>query len=170
MKKVTKKAFFAANLVLPLWETGRIVNAARYAAKTHADRFRKLVPEKSSSEEEELTFSEAVKASGHSRESLIRRYLLAKRIWLTMFVIAAGLVLLLPIATFSSGVPMSGVLMFRLLSMMFMLCAFAGMLFVNAMKNQFRLWQLACMELGAFAQWRASTAWVKEVFNWRSPI
>ncbi|RAP69541.1 hypothetical protein ACZ87_03668, partial [Candidatus Erwinia dacicola] len=45
MKKIGKKAWFAANLILPLWEAGRMVNAARYAAEKNAERFRRLWPE-----------------------------------------------------------------------------------------------------------------------------
>ena len=169
MKKIGKKAWFTVNLVLPLWEAGRMVHAARYAAEKNAERFRRLKPESTKKETETLSFDEAVAASGQSRESLIRRYLLAKRIWLMMFFMTVGVLMLLPIVTLASELPVYGVFLFRLLSMMFMLAAFASMLFVNAMKNQFRIWQLLNKELGPFTQWRTSQAWIKDVFTWRSP-
>lgn len=170
MKKVGKKAWFAANLVLPLWEAGRMVNAARYAAEKNAERFRRLWPEAARKEIEILSFDEAVAASGHNRESLMRRYLLAKRIWLAMFVVAVSIVILLPVGTLLAAPPGSGVLLVRMFSLMFMISAFAGMLFVCAMKNQFHLWQLLSQQLGSFTQWRATGTWLKELFSWRAPF
>lgn len=170
MKKLRKKAWFAANLVLPLWEAGRMVHAARYAAEKNAERFRRLWPEATRKEAEILSFDEAVAASGYSRESLMRRYLLAKRIWLAMFVVAVCIFILLPVGTLLAAPPGSGMLLMRMLSLMFMIIAFAGMLFVCAMKNQFHLWQLLSQELGSFSQWRATGTWLKELFSWRSPF
>jgi hypothetical protein len=170
MKKIGKKAWFAANLVLPLWEAGRMVNAARYAAEKNAERFRRLWPEAAQREKEILTFDEAVTASGHSREALMCRFLLAKRIWLSMFVVAVSIVILLPVGTLLAAPPGSGVLLMRMFSLMFMVSAFAGMLFVCAMKNQFHLWQLLSQELGSFTQWRATGTWLKELFSWRAPF
>ncbi|MNB70159.1 hypothetical protein D3C76_790950 [compost metagenome] len=170
MKKPGKKVWHAANLVLPLWEAGRMVHAARYAAEKNAERLRRLWPEAARGKTETLSFEEAVAASGHSRESLMRRYLLAKRIWLAMFVAAVSLVILLPVGTLLAAPPGAGVLLIRMLSLMFMISAFAGMLFVCAMKNQFHLWQLVRQELGSFAQWRATGTWLKELFSWRAPF
>ncbi|UJT80903.1 conjugal transfer protein TraX (plasmid) [Edwardsiella piscicida] len=170
MKKIRKKVWLAANLILPLWEAGRMAHAARYAAEKNAERFRRLWPESAKRETEMLSFDEAVAASGHSRESLMRRYLLAKRIWLSMFASAVSIVILLPVGTLTllTAPPSSGVLLVRMLSLMFMISTFAGMLFVCAMKNQFHLWQLLNRELGSFSQWRATGTWLKEIFSWRA--
>lgn len=170
MKKIRKKAWFAANLVLPLWEAGRMVHAARYAAEKNVERFRRLWPEATRKETKILSFDEAVAASGYSRESLMQRYLVAKRIWLAMFVAAVCIFILLPVGTLLTASPGSGMLLMRMLSLMFMIAAFAGMLFVCAMKNQFHLWQLLTRELGSFSQWRETGTWLKELFSWRSPF
>jgi len=169
MKKIGKKAWFAANLVLPLWEAGRMVHAARYAAEQNAERFRRVWPNKLKGNTDELSFDEAVVASGCSREMLIRRYLLSKRILLVMFLIASVFAILLPVGTLIAAGPGAGVLLIRSLFLTFTMIAFAGMVFAYAMKHQLRLWQLTTRELGSFAQWRATGRWVKDIFSWRSP-
>jgi len=169
-KKSKRIAWKAANLVLPLWEAGRMVNAARYAAEKNAERFQRIWPEKARQNKSVLSFDEAVAASGHSREVLIQRYLLSKRILLVMFLLASGLALLLPVTTLATMGTGAGIVLVRMLSLTFTISAFAGMLFVFAMKNQLRIWQLTTRELGSFAQWRTKRPWLKDIFSWRSPF
>lgn len=170
MKKIGKKAWFAANLVLPLWEAGHLLKTARYAVKKNAERFRSLRPEAFKNENDILSFEDAVAASAQSREALMRRYLLAKRVWLAMFVIAASLIILLPVSTLLFAPPGADALLMRMVSLLFMISAFASLLFVCAMKNQFHLWQLINREMGSFSQWQATGKWLNDLFSWRAPF
>ncbi|MBP1039169.1 conjugal transfer protein TraX [Serratia fonticola] len=169
-KKPKRIAWKTANLVLPLWEAGRMIHAARYAAEKNAERFQRIWPEKAQQNKNVLSFDEAVAASGHSREVLIQRYLLSKRILLVMFLLASGLALLLPVTTLATMGTGAGIVLVRMLSLTFTISAFAGMLFVFAMKNQLRIWQLTTSELGSFALWRTKRHWFKDIFSWHSPF
>lgn len=166
--KSRRIAWKAANLLLPLWEAGRMIHAARYAAQKNVERFQRIWPEKARQRRSVLSFDEAVAASGHHREVLIQRYLLSKRLLLVMFLLASGLALLLPVSTLATMG--AGIVLVRMLSMTFTISAFAGMLFVFAMKNQLRIWQLTTRELGSFAQWQTKRPWLKDIFSWRSPL
>lgn len=169
-KKSKRIAWKTANLVLPLWETGRMIHAARYVAEKNAERFQRIWPEKARQNKSVLSFDEAVAASGHSREVLIQRYLISKRILLVMFLLASGLALLLPVTTLATMGTGAGIVLVRMLSLTFTITAFAGMVFVFAMKNQLRIWQLTTRELGSFAQWRTKRPWLKDIFSWRLPF
>jgi hypothetical protein len=171
MKKLTKTkaAYYTANLLLPLSDVARIVRTARYALLRSAERLRRIKPVMAQDDAKVLSFGEAVAASGCTRDALMRRYLLIKRVWLSTFsVVFAGTLLLLA-ATLLAGVPVAGVLLMRVLSLMFMLSGLCGLLFALTLKNQFRLWQLARQRLGTFAEWRATGTWLQDIFCWRMP-
>lgn len=167
MKKATKLTWYAANVVLPLSETARILQAIQHSAGRLAERARRLKQAKDKSLAEQLSFDEAVRASGKSREALIQRYLFAKRIGLLLFTVAAFVTVLLPLALFLAGPPFSEVLFGRVLSLSFMLAGFSGWMFANTLKNQYHLWQLQTRQLGTFAQWKATGHWLQDIFSWR---
>lgn len=171
MKKLTKTkaAYFAANLLLPLSDLSRIMKTARYALARNAERLRRIKPVAATDGPEVLSFGAAVAASGSSRDALMRRYLLIKRVWLSTFSVVSAATLLLLAATLQAGVPVTGIFLMRVLSLMFMLTGLSGLLFALTLKNQFRLWQLARQELGTFAEWRATGTWLQDVFCWRMP-
>lgn len=164
----SKAAYFTANLFLPLSEIARMTKAARYAITRTAERVRLIKPT-TEADTEVLSFDEAVTASGFSRDALMRRYLFIKRLWLVTFAVMLTGTMLLITATLLAGVPVVGVFLLRLLSLLFMLSSLCALLFVFAMKNQFRLWQLTQRRLGTFAEWRASGTWLNDIFGWRMP-
>jgi hypothetical protein len=167
MKKFSKTAYYTANLFLPLSDIARIARTARYALLRSAERLRRIKPTTAPDDEKVLSFGEVVAASGCSRDALMRRYLLIKRVWLSTFsVVFAGTLLLLA-ATLLAGVPVVGVFLMRVLSLMFMLSGLCGLLFALTLKNQFRLWQLARQRLGTFAEWRATGTWLRDIFSWQ---
>lgn len=167
MKKLPKAVYRTANLLLPVWETSLIVKSARYAAGKHAERLGRLMPTKADMSAPVLSFDEAVSVSGHSREALMRRYQLGKRIWLSMFVLTVSIMLIMLLASIVSDIHATGMLIIRMASMMFMLAAFAGLVFTCALKSQYRFWQLQSSHLGTFAEWRSSRRWVVEILSWR---
>lgn len=169
MKKWTKIAYHSANVLLPLSETARMVRAGRHVAGRHAEQIRRLFPKRTAADVGELTFDEAVAASGLSRERLINRYLLNKRVWLGLFALAVLPVLMLPAALLLADIPAPGLLAVRTASLVFMLACFAGLLFARAMKSQLHLWQLQSGRLGSFADWRAERRWLRDVFRWSLP-
>lgn len=169
MKKWTKIAYHSANVLLPLSETARMVRAGRHVAGRHAEQIRRLFPKRAAADARELTFDEAVAASGLSRERLINRYLLNKRVWLVLFALAVLPVLMLPAALLLADIPAPGLLAVRTASLVFMLACFAGLLFARAMKSQLHLWQLQSGRLGSFADWRTERRWLRDVFRWSLP-
>lgn len=164
MKKATKYTYYAANLLVPLGETLRIGRAMKHAGMQLAEQARrlKLVSDKSS--DEEVSFEEAVAQSGYTREVLIKRFLRAKRVWLLIFSLATLLTTALPLSLFLPDIPLAGIV--RILSMMFMLAGFSGLMFVRALKNQFHLWQLQTGRLGTFAQWKNDRRWLRDTLGW----
>lgn len=168
MKKWTKAAYHTANILLPLSESARMVRAGRHVASRLTEQTRQLMPVKDDlTDAPELTFDEAVTASGLSREVLMRRYLLGKRIWLAMFIVTVAIMLIMPLAFIASDIPATGMLLIRMASLEFMLAAFASLVFACALKNQYRFWQLQSSHLGTFAEWRSSRSWVIEILSWR---
>lgn len=167
MKKITKATYHAANVLLPLSETARILRAMKYSGVKLAEQARRLKQAKDESTTERLSFDDAVRASGQPREALISRYLRGKRIWLLLFISAALLALILPVAMLISGMPFSGMLFGRTLSMSFMLAGFSGLMFVRALKNQYHLWQLQTRQLGTFTEWKAAGKWLRDIFSWQ---
>lgn len=169
MKKSSKKVYYTANLFLPLSDIKRVAKTVRHVLLSSAERLRRIKPATASDDGKVLSFREAVAASGCSRDALMRRYLLIKRVWLSTFSLVFAGTLLLLAATLLAGVPVAGVFLIRVLSLMFMLSGLCGLLFVLTLKNQFHLWQLARQRLGTFAEWRATGTWLKDVFCWRMP-
>lgn len=169
MKKITKATYHAANVLLPLSETARILKAMKYSGMKLAEQARCLKQTKDEYESttELWSFEDAVRASGLTREALISRYLRGKRIWLLLFISAALLALILPVAIPISGIPFSGMLFGRAMSMSFMLAGFSCLMFVRALKNQYHLWQLQTRQLGTFAEWKAAGNWLRDIFSWQ---
>lgn len=92
------------------------------------------------------------------------RFLRAKRVWLLIFTLVTLLATALPLSLFLPDIPLPGVV--RILSMMFMLAGFSGLMFVRALKNQFHLWQLQTGSLGTFAQWKTDRRWLRDTLGW----
>lgn len=167
MKKLTKTAYYTTNVLLPLFETKLILRTIKYSGSKLAEHARRLKQAKAMSSDEILSFNDAVRESGQSLEALIRRYCTAKRIWLILLGLIGLLALLLPISLILAGVPISGILLSRVISLSFMLVGFGSLMFVRALICQFRLWQLQTRQLGTFAEWRATQTWLRDIFSWR---
>ncbi|WP_447874323.1 secretion/conjugation apparatus DotM-related subunit [Serratia fonticola] len=108
MKKIYKVTWYAANVLLPLSETARILRTMKYSGSKLAEQARRLKQEKQTASNEILSFDEAIRISGMSHETLIRRYLSTKRIWLMLFGVAVIFIVLLPFATLMVEGPVSG--------------------------------------------------------------
>ncbi len=167
MSKAKKIAWSAANIILPLSGGARIIRAMKYSATHLTVRVRKLRMDRHASTDEILSFDEAVKESGLSREALIPRFLFAKRLWLLLSVTAIVLALMLPAAMLLSELPSSAGLLARTLSLSFMLIGFSGLAFIRALNNQFHLWHLQTRQLGSFAEWKTTGNWLRDIFSWK---
>jgi FlaA1/EpsC-like NDP-sugar epimerase len=167
MKKIYKVTWYAANVLLPLSETARILRTMKYSGSKLAEQARRLKQEKQTASNEILSFDEALRISGMSHETLIRRYLSTKRIWLMLFGVAVIFIVLLPFATLMVEGPVSGTLIVRVMSMAFMLVGFAGLMFARSLNSQYHLWQLQARYLGTFAEWKAAGHWLRDIFSWQ---
>lgn len=167
MRKINKITWHAANVLLPLSESARIVRAMKYSGSKLAESARRLKQEKQIASNEILSFDEAIRVSGMSHETLIRRYLSTKRVWLLLLGVALFFIMLLPLAILLITGPVSDGLILRVISMDVMLGGFAGLAFARALKSQYHLWQLQARHLGTFAEWKATSRWLWDIFSWQ---
>lgn len=166
MKKINKITWHTVNVLLPLSESARIVRAMKYSGNKLVEQTRRLKQEKPATSDEILSFDEAVRVSGMSYETLIRRYISNKRIWLLLFGVAALFIVLFPLTMLLIEGPVSDGLILRVISTTFMLSGFAGLMFARALTSQYRLWQLQVRHLGTFAEWQATDHWLRDIFSW----
>lgn len=163
MKKIT---WHITNILFPLSESARIIRAMKYSGSKLAEQARRLKKEKKAVSGEICTFDEVVSVSGMSHDMLIRRYLSIKRAWLLLFSITFLFIMLLPLAVLLTEGPVSDGLILRLISMVFMLSGFAGLMFARMLKSQYHLWQLQTRRLGTFAEWKATGHPLRDIFSW----
>jgi hypothetical protein len=166
-EKMLKGAYFIGNLALPLYEGKRILKAGTFAITQHRARLKKMKQQHEARTAEDQTFDEAVRDSGQTVAMLTGQYRLRKRLWLALTCLPLAMLLLLNVAALINGLAYR-TLVWRLLSLDFMLLAFAGFCVVKAVQCQFRLWQLHTRTLGTFSTWRAQTRWLQDTLTWRT--
>lgn len=169
-QNVIKTVYRTANLLLPLWEGKSVLKAVRYTLQKRAESAATLRLLKEEETTTELTFEEAVRQSGLTRPALMKRYLLRKRTWLALMLIPALIMAVLVFTLITTDIPVTGMMLWRPFSMLFMLLGFTGVLLTQALVCQFRLWQLYSGELGSFITWRRSGSRLKDTLRWGTPV
>jgi len=165
-QNVIKTVYRTANLLLPLWEGKSVLKAVRYTLQKRAESAATLRLLKEEETTTELTFEEAVRQSGLTRPALIKRYLRRKRAWLALMLIPVLIMAVLIFTVVTTNIPVTGMMLWRPFSMLFMLLGFTGVVFVQAMTCQFRLWQLQTGQPGEFMAWRHTGARLKDTLRW----
>lgn len=163
---VKKVSWRAASILLPLPEARTIVRTLSYAGGKKLEQVKELRRRHREEKTLELTFDEAVSASGRSREELTARFRLGKRLWLLLFVPAALFTLALLFAVLVNAATLDSLILWRAGSMVFALTGFSALLFCGALKSQLRLWQLQTGHLGTFQAWRATGRWLRSTLSW----
>ena len=169
MKKttLTKGLWVAGNLALPLSEGRRILNAGRFAYNRHRERLRTIKQQQDALQADTQTFEAAVRDSGLSRDALTARYTIRKQLWLGLGIIPLLMLMLVTAAALVNGLGYN-TLVWRLLSLDFMLLGFAGLCGAKALQSQFHLWQLQTRQLGTFAQWKRTRPWLQDTLRFRA--
>lgn len=165
-QNVIKTVYRTANLLLPLWEGKSVLKAVRYTLQKRAESAATLRLLKEEDTATELTFEEAVRQSGLTRPALMKRYLLRKRAWLMLMAIPVLIIAVLIVSLVATDIPLTGLMLLRPFSLLFMLLGFTGVLLTQALVCQFRLWQLQSGQLGSFITWRRSGSRLKDTLRW----
>lgn len=163
---VKKVSWRAASILLPLPEVRTIVRTLGYAGGKKVEQVKELRRRHREESSLELTFDEAVSASGRTREELTARFRLGKRLWLLLFFPAVIFTLALLSAVLVNAGTLDSLILWRAASMMFALTGFCALLFCGALKSQLRLWQLQRGQLGTFQEWRATGRWLVSTLSW----
>lgn len=165
LKRAGKGAWFGLNLLLPLSETRRIATTVGHSWHRHLKRVGTLTPQPAPDDTgpEQLSFEEAVAASGETREGLRRRFYRRKCLSLTLTALPAMVVTALLTVTALSGWH-SAWLLLRVGVMSLALLALSALLFVKTMVCTWRLWQLregrlSPQERGSFMNFVAEQGW-----------
>ena len=166
LKRAGKGAWFGLNLLLPLSETRRMTTTVGASWRSHLKRAGKHVAQHAPTQEEkaeQLSFEEAVAASGETREGLRRRFYRRKCLSLTLTALpvmtVAGLLTLTALSGWHSPW-----LLLRVGVICLALLALTALLFVKTMVCTWRLWQLregrlSPQERGGFMNFVAEQGW-----------
>lgn len=171
--KIKTGLYFLANLFVPLSEArytknriipslGKQLQRMRVARKLIARRRR----------QPELSWQEAVTASGMDIDAIERQQLRRKRLYLAMSAIPALLAFGLLLAVLASGISTFSLLL-RASVIMVVLLGLSSIPFLQAIVCTWRLWQLRehrvnTGEKGTFTDFRNETPWIRmTLFPWR---
>jgi len=143
LKRAGKGAWFGLNLLLPLSETRRMATTAGASVRNHLARARRPATAKAPHDDvpAQLSFAEAVAASGQTRAALQTRFYRRKCLSLTLTALPVMAVTALLTLTVLSGGP-SPWLLLRVGVISLALLALTGLLFVKTLVCTWRLWQL----------------------------
>ena len=171
--KIKTGLYFLANLFVPLSEArytknriipslGKQLQRMRVARKLIARRRR----------QPELSWQEAVTASGMDIEAIERQQIRRKRLYLVMSAIPALLAFGLLLAVLASGISTFSLLL-RAGVITVVLLGLSSIPFLQAIVCTWRLWQLRehrvnTGEKGTFTDFRNETPWIRmTLFPWR---
>lgn len=171
--KIKTGLYFLANLFVPLSEArytknriipslGKQLKRMRVARKLIARRRR----------QPELSWQEAVTASGMDIGAIERQQIRRKRLYLVMSAIPALLAFGLLLAVLASGISTFSLLL-RASVIMVVLLGLSSIPFLQAIVCTWRLWQLREQrvntgEKGTFTDFRHETPWIRmTLFPWR---
>ncbi|MCT4709254.1 conjugal transfer protein TraX [Enterobacteriaceae bacterium H11S18] len=169
--RLRKGAWWAANIVLPLSDA-RYTASKIPAALNQFRRPRAVLPSTKTAESlPELSFDEAIAASGMSVETLAGIYLRRKRFYLVLFYLAIALVCLL-LATGMLAQVTTPEFWLRMATMCIFLLSAAALVFVSALITGWRLWQLRNRRLspperGVFTDFIADSRWLADTLSFR---
>ncbi|MGK2894455.1 conjugal transfer protein TraX [Klebsiella michiganensis] len=165
LKRAGKGAWFGLNLLLPLSETRRMATTVGTSWRRHLKQVGTLTPPRATGDDkpEQLSFEEAVAASGETREGLRRRFYRRKCLSLTLTALPVMVVAALLTLTVLSGWH-SIWLLLRVGVICLALLALTALLFVKTMVCTWRLWQLregrlSPQERGGFMNFVAEQGW-----------
>lgn len=171
-KKQRKSVRFAVgflNLLFPVRDIARIVVTAPKPLIMTLRRAREVFHQQAK-EQADLSWAEALAASGSTEAALARRY--GRSQWLWRAVMCGSLLLSLVLLTLVIGswTTLSAFEVLRAVSFLFVLISLTLLGFVKAMEATFRRWQLmshrvSITEKGTFRDFTAENAWIRQTMG-----
>lgn len=159
------------NWLLPVGESWSVLTSVAGSAKTLWRRYKAALQERREREANlpELSYAQALAASGTTQATLLARYTRLKRLWLSFSALPVACAALIGGALLVTPLPATAPVVLRTLLLGCMLTALFAALFVQAVKCEYRRWQLreqrvSLSEHGTFNDFIRERPWVKETF------
>ncbi|QOI58014.1 conjugal transfer protein TraX [Rouxiella badensis] len=165
--KVGRTSYRVANVLMPL---GEITGLGKLAARSLGHTARRVARLREGIRQEkqtQLTFEEAVAASGRTEAQLGRKFLHLKRLWWVATLAGALITPLLLVMIVLAAHTLPGVTLIRALTFVLIFAAITAIAATRVVISQFRRWQLATRRLtpedrGTFADFRRETDWLAQ--------
>lgn len=158
-------AYRGANLLLPLGEIsslGKLTSRSLWNTVKRVGKLREMAQEENRTQ---LTFDEAVAASGRTEAQLSRKFTYLKRLWWVVALASAIITPLLLVMIALAAHTLPGATLIRAFTFVLIFGAIAAIATTRVVICQFRLWQLSNRRLtpedrGTFADFRRETDWL----------
>lgn len=165
--KVGRTSYRVANVLMPLGEIaslGKLTSRSLWHTVKRVGRLRDLIREEKHTQ---LTFEEAVAASGRTEAQLGRKFLRLKRLWWVVALAGALITPILLVMIVLAAHTLPGVTLIRAATFVLIFGAITAIAATRVVVSQFRLWQLATRRLtpedrGTFADFRRETDWLAQ--------
>lgn len=170
LAKAGKATFYAANVLFPVGELAAIGKITGRSVAGNIKRIAQLRKMYRKETRTQLTFEEAVAASGRTEGELVTRFTWVRRMWWVAAVSSAAATLLLLGMVLLALHTLPAVTLLRAISFVIMFIAITAFSAARVVICQLRLWQLATRRLtpadgGTFADFCRENDWLARSFN-----
>ena len=165
--KVGRTSYRVANVLMPL---GEMASLGKLTARSLGQTVKRVARLREGIREEkrtQLTFEQAVAASGRTEAQLGRKFRHLKRFWWVVALAGALITPLLLVMIVLAIHTLPGVTLIRAATFVLIAGAIATIAATRVVVSQFRLWQLSTRRLtpedrGTFADFRRETDWLAQ--------
>lgn len=165
--KIGKTSYKVANVVMPLGEVVSIGKHTTRSLAQTASRIGRLMETTKAEKKTQLTFDQAVEASGRTEAQLNKKFLRLKRFWWVIALAGVICTPLLLIMILLAAKTLSGVTIIRAVTFVLIFAAITAIAATRVVMSQLRLWQLHTRRLtpedrGTFNDFRRETNWFRQ--------
>ena len=158
------------NLLFPVRDIAHIITTAPRPLLLTLRRTREVFAQQEK-EKADLSWAEAVAASGMTEQQLASRYRVRQYLWRMVMLLSLLASLLLLTLVIRSWPTLSGYEALRALSFALVLHMLMALAFVKSMEATFRRWQLlshrvSLEEKGTFVDFAAENRWIRQTLGW----
>ncbi len=169
-RKTARIAVSVINLLFPVRDIARIVMTAPKPLLMTLRRTREVFHQQAK-EQADLSWAEALAASGCTEAALARRYRRSQWLWRAVMWGSLLVSLMLLTLVIGSWTTLSAFEVLRSVSFLFVLLSLTLLSFVKAMEATFRRWQLlsrrvSIAENGTFRDFKAENAWIRQTMGY----
>lgn len=167
VSQARRASYRVANVLMPL---GEITSLGKLTARSLGTTFKRVAKVLDIHREEkqtQLTFEEAVAASGRTEPQLLRKYLCFKRLWWVTALAGAIIIPLLLVMITLAIHTLPVVTLIRAVTFVLIFSAITAIAATRVVISDFRRWQLSTRRLtpedkGTFADFRRETDWITQ--------